>query len=425
MKKCVVVSVLLVAANLSFGANSYWSSDALGSAVFTLPQNWSPTYTTSSDTLRVGGPTNTYPYSTNLAKLTTVWGAVGSTVNDQLLVGTSLYQGNFELDCGSSTTVYFKNVIVGDTKFDAAQGDGVMTITSGKLSRGLIANDTGYMTVGRNNSTGNNPYYGVAYLYINGGEVNMDRLTVGEKRADADLAGVGHVVLQNNGVIDLPCEKTFAPPAFPYVGFKLNNGDFTWIDNGNSTFKTGFLWVNTGTLIFQSTDNSFGTDGKGIAVNSGMPAGPGTAVFTKNALVDLTRLADTTNWVTLITAAGGITFTDWTLTNAGPATALLTPASIAEGWGYRLLDLDGEVGNATALQVRIQPILTCSANNGVLTVSWSPLYLGWTLQAQTNSPSTSLTTTWAGTDIPGTDLVTSTNISISLDNSAVFFRLRQ
>jgi hypothetical protein len=241
----------------------------------------------------------------------------------------------------------------------------------------------------------------------------MDRMTIGELRSGNTVAGEGHVLLQNDGVINLPCQKTFDPVS--YVGLRVNNGDFTWNDNGNSTVTTGFLSVNTGTLIFQSTDNSFGTDGKGIVVNSGMPAGPGAAVFSTNALVDVTGLADTTNWVTLVTAASGITLED---------TSLLTSASIAEGWGYRVLDLGG---GAAALQVSIlpPPILTCSAANGTLTVSWPSQYLGWTLQAQTNTLSTGLTTTWAGTDIPGTDSVTSTDIPISLDNPAVFFRLRQ
>lgn len=69
------------------------------------------------------------------------------------------------------------------------------------------------------------------------------------------------------------------------------------------------------------------------------------------------------------------------------------------------------------------PALTCSAAAGRLTVSWPSGYLGWTLQAQTNTLSTGITT-WAGTDIPGTDLVTSTNIPVSADNPMVFFRLR-
>ena len=70
------------------------------------------------------------------------------------------------------------------------------------------------------------------------------------------------------------------------------------------------------------------------------------------------------------------------------------------------------------------PSLTCVASNGSLMVSWPPAYLGWILQAQTNALSVGLTPTWAGVDLAGTDLVTSTNIPINLDPSMVSFRLR-
>jgi hypothetical protein len=416
MKKCVVVLTLLVATSMSFGATCNWNPQ-VGSDVFTDTANWSAGFTIASDSLRVGASTGTYPNSANLAKLTTGFGAADGGVslgdtNDALFVGGFKFEGHFELDCGSSTTAYFRSIIVGDTKTATTDNDSTMVITSGTIANAPVEIDTGYLTVGRNN-TANSTITGVGRLNINGGAVNMDRMTIGELRSGNAVAGEGHVLLQNDGVINLPCQKTFDPVS--YVGLRVNNGDFTWNDNGNSTVTTGFLSVNTGTLIFQSADNSFGTDGKGIVINSGMPAGPGAAVFSTNALVDVTDLADTTNWVTLVTAASGITLED---------TSLLTPASIAEGWGYRVLDLGG---GAAALQVSIlpPPTLTCSAANGMLTVSWPAQYLGWTLQAQTNALSAGLTTTWAGTDIPGTDLVTSTSIPMSLDNPAVFFRLRQ
>jgi len=417
----MMVLTLLVAASMSFGANRYWKSDAVGSDDFTLAANWSGAFTTSSDSLRVGGPIATYPYSANLCKLTTAWGSVDSSItNDALVVGGYLYRGDFELDCGSGTTAYFRSIIVGDTKFDAAEGDSVMTITSGRLSRGPIADDTGYLTVGRNNTV-DSTTNGVGYLYINGGIVNMDRMTIGELRPTNTVAGIGHVVLQGDSVIDLPCEKTFDPPSL--VGLKVNNGDFTWNDNGNSSVTTGVLLVNTATLIFQSADNIFGTDGKGIVINGGKPSGDGTARFSTDALIDVTGLADTTNWVTLITANGGIIVTNTTLMTTVTNAALLTPASIERGWGYRFLDLDGEAGNSTALQVSIlPPTLTCRRRaSGVVTVSWPSYYLGWTLQVQTNA----FSSTWTGTDIPGSDLVTSTNISPDVDIPAVFFRLRQ
>ncbi len=421
MKHCAAGLTLLAATGTSFGANLYWLSDAAASDDFMAAANWSGAFTTASDSLRVGGPVTTYPYSANLCKLTVAFGVADGTgdLNDALVVGGYRFEGHFELACGSGTTAYFRSIIVGDSKTASTDVDSTMVLTSGTIANAPVAVDTGYLTVGRNSTAGNTAF-GIGYLYVNGGVVNMDRITIGEQKSgttpDTLPPGEGHIVLQNDGVINLPCQKTFDPVA--YVGLRLNNGDFTWKDNGNSTVTTGYLSVNTGTLVFQSADNSFGTDGKGILVNSGMPAGPGSALFTTHALVDVTGLADTANWVTLVTAAEGITLEDSTL---------LTPASIAEGWTYRLLDLDGDAGNATALQVTMMPppTLACSVANGVLSVSWPAAYLGWTLQVQTNALNTGLTATWAGTDIPGTDLVTSTDIPISQDNPAVFFRLRK
>jgi hypothetical protein len=48
--------------------------------------------------------------------------------------------------------------------------------------------------------------------------------------------------------------------------------------------------------------------------------------------------------------------------------------------------------------------------------------LGWILQQQTNSLATGLSTNWA--DVPGTALVTSTNLTVNPANQTIFFRLR-
>ena len=63
--------------------------------------------------------------------------------------------------------------------------------------------------------------------------------------------------------------------------------------------------------------------------------------------------------------------------------------------------------------------LTWSVSDGSLTLSWPVEYLGWILQAQTNS--TGLDADWA--DLPGTTLVTSTKLPIFLGNLPVFYRL--
>jgi len=48
-------------------------------------------------------------------------------------------------------------------------------------------------------------------------------------------------------------------------------------------------------------------------------------------------------------------------------------------------------------------------------------YLGWVLQAQTDSLTTGLTTNWVV--IPGSSVVTTTNVPLSETNQAVFYRL--
>ena len=68
--------------------------------------------------------------------------------------------------------------------------------------------------------------------------------------------------------------------------------------------------------------------------------------------------------------------------------------------------------------------ITATVINGgaTLNVAWPATHLGWTLQAQTNSLATGLSTNWV--DVAGTASVTSTNMPIVPANPAVFYRLR-
>lgn len=340
MKKLVVILMLFVAANMSFGGIYYWNP-ATGSSVFSLGTNWSTAPGSASDTLHVGGNTTTYPNSANLAKLTGAWGVyygTGAATNDDALIVGQAGTGNMELDNGTNVA-YFKSVIVGDKGYT-----GTMTITSGTISTDASV-DTGYLTVGRNSTSGSTTP-GTGYLYINGGTVNMDRITIGELTSGNTVAGIGHIVLQNDGVINLQCVKTAA------AGLKVNNGDFKWTDNGSSTVTTGYLTVNTATLIFEiGADGSIGEDGKGInVINNGVAGGPGTALFSANALIDLSFLSTPiiSQWITLVTAANGITLSDDTL---------LTQASINAGWTYQIT---GDAGGLQTLQVMIPEPATIS-----------------------------------------------------------------
>ena len=56
-----------------------------------------------------------------------------------------------------------------------------------------------------------------------------------------------------------------------------------------------------------------------------------------------------------------------------------------------------------------------------MTLSWPEDYAGWSLQAQTNTLATGLSTNWH--TILGSSALTSTNLPISAANPSVFYRL--
>lgn len=62
-----------------------------------------------------------------------------------------------------------------------------------------------------------------------------------------------------------------------------------------------------------------------------------------------------------------------------------------------------------------------SVSSGMLTLSWPSNYLGWSLQVQTNSLTTGLSTNWAV--VPGSSVVTTTNVLLGGTNPSVFYRL--
>ncbi|MDB6065722.1 MAG: Coagulation factor 5/8 type domain protein [Pedosphaera sp.] len=61
------------------------------------------------------------------------------------------------------------------------------------------------------------------------------------------------------------------------------------------------------------------------------------------------------------------------------------------------------------------------ASGGTVDLSWPADHLGWHLQVQTNAPGAGLGTNWV--TLPGSDVVTSTNITINPAKGAVFYRL--
>jgi autotransporter-associated beta strand protein len=67
------------------------------------------------------------------------------------------------------------------------------------------------------------------------------------------------------------------------------------------------------------------------------------------------------------------------------------------------------------------PSITSSVSGNTMTLSWPEDYAGWSLQAQTNTLATGLSTNWH--TILGSSALTSTNLPISAANPSVFYRL--
>ncbi len=90
-------------------------------------------------------------------------------------------------------------------------------------------------------------------------------------------------------------------------------------------------------------------------------------------------------------------------------------------WTNRLA-IDGTIRVLTAvLTVNTnRPIIGCAVSGNTLTLSW-PTNAGWTLEVQTNSSSTGLSTNWVA--VPNSQNVTSTNITINPTNGSVFYRM--
>jgi fibronectin type 3 domain-containing protein len=121
---------------------------------------------------------------------------------------------------------------------------------------------------------------------------------------------------------------------------------------------------------------------------------------------------------TYFTIAGGVTGTNYSDMSLSAATVYYYTVS---GMGA-----GGESTNSTPVSATTKPSSTpttivATLSGNVLTFSWPTDHLGWHLQVQTNATGVGLTTNWF--NVPGSDLVTSTNIPFSLATGAVFYRL--
>jgi Domain of unknown function (DUF5010)/DUF5010 C-terminal domain/F5/8 type C domain len=131
--------------------------------------------------------------------------------------------------------------------------------------------------------------------------------------------------------------------------------------------------------------------------------------------------SDNTNFTTVVDKSGNTSFGN-TTDNFSALTkryVRITVTSTTQVNGNASF-YECKVYGVSAPVVALNPTnITAVLSGNLLTLSWPANYLGWRIQVQTNQ--SGIGTNWV--TLPGTDLVTSTNIPINPTNCAVFYRM--
>jgi hypothetical protein len=129
-----------------------------------------------------------------------------------------------------------------------------------------------------------------------------------------------------------------------------------------------------------------------------------------------------TNWV--VTTIGGMAGVAGSTDGIGSSASFGQPAGIAVDRAGNLYVADyitHRLAKGTPLVSR--PTITVGFSQAQLSLSWPLEYLGWALQAQTNTPGAGLGTNWL--PVPGSATTNQWTIPSDLASPGAFFRLRQ
>lgn len=191
---------------------------------------------------------------------------------------------------------------------------------------------------------------------------------------------------------------------------------------GNGSI-TGPVAVEPGGTIEAGTTNIIGT----LTLGNTLTLSGNTAVKINKASETADKFAGQSS----VTYGGTLTVTNLGGTLAvGDQFTLFSPGSSASSFssiiGSPGPGLVYNFANGVLSVVTGPPLtptnITAHVSGNVLTLSWPASYLGWILQAQTNSLSVGISTNWF--DVAGSGSVTSTNMTVNPSNPTVFFRLR-
>ena len=133
--------------------------------------------------------------------------------------------------------------------------------------------------------------------------------------------------------------------------------------------------------------------------------------------------SNNTNFTTVVDKSGNTSFgnTADSFSALAKRYVRITVTSSTQLNGYASF-YECKVFGASLPAVALNPTnITAVLSGSGLTLGWPADHLGWRLQVQTNAMPTGLSTNWV--TLPGTDLVTSTNLPVNPGNRAVFYRM--
>jgi autotransporter-associated beta strand protein len=257
---------------------------------------------------------------------------------------------------------------------------------AGSLQIDGVNGDTGVVVLGATNNYTGTTTVAAGTLLVNGVNGTSSIIVT-----NATLGGTGSL----GGTVNVQAGATLAP-GISARGV-LTNAIGTLTATGAASVSGAIVMkINRAT---SPTSDEFVAPG--ITVNSG-------------ATLTVTNIGSTN-------LVAGDAFTLFSTPVTGAFSTMTLPALPGTGlfWTNKLA-VNGSI--AVAPSVNLNPTnLTATLSGNTLTLSWPADHLGWHLQVQTNGLSSGLATNWV--TIPGSDAVTSTNITVNPAYGSVYYRM--
>jgi len=320
-----------------------------------------------------------------------LWLGEGATANASLYLNGGLIQAS-EVRPNGATPVTYAAYFNGGTLQATANSANFLQVFCNVMSNGLVLDDNGFtLNIGGATLAAGDAFNGglikkgSGTVYLDAGNTYTGTTVV----SNGILAGVGSV---SGPVVVAPAGKLGAGNTSASVGSFTVNSDVT---------------INGG--AFMRVNKTGGTPAQDQVVVSGNIAYGGTLVVT-NVTSDATPLT-TSDTFQLFSVTG---------TPTGNFSSII--GSPGSGLAYSFNPASGVLSVVTGIASNPTNI-TFSVSGSTLSLSWPADHLGWILQAQTNTLSVGLNTNWV--DVAGSENATQTNMNISAQNPAVFYRLRK